>query len=232
MKINGIDIATYEAKQLSVDIQTANINIVNDWLRKSLLPIFLSSYTDFLAIKIQLLFKGDSRDEILLNISNLVSNFMGETDLELDGYSRNYKAVLTSKTTNKTISPFTYTLDLEFAGYCYGDKITETANRLVSKIINIPGNQNTPAIVEITPSIDLIDLVITGLADDTITISNLTAGNKVIIDGEAGTILENGANKFTDFDGWEFPRLVPGANIITFSQVNCDINIKYKPRYI
>ena len=232
MKINDIDISTFGATQLTVDIQTANINIVNDWLRKSLLPVFLGSYTDFLVIKVQLLFKGASRDEILLNISNLVSNFLSEVDLELDGYSRNYKAMLTSKTTNKTISPFAYTLDLELAGYCYGDEIAETVNRLASKTINVAGNQNTPAIVEITPSTNLIDIVIAGLDEDTMTIKNLTAGNKVIIDGEAGTILENGANKFTDFDGWEFPRLVPGANTITFSQVNCDVNIKYKPRYI
>lgn len=232
MKINNIDIVTYGAKQLNVDIQTANINIVREWLRKSLLPISLGSYTDFLAIKLELFFKAGSKDEALLNISNLVSNFMAEVDLEMDGYSKKFKASLTSKTTNKTISSVVYTLDLELAGYCYDTEIIEPANRLASITINVAGNQNTQAIVEITPSTDLTDMVITGLADDPITIKNLTAGNTVIIDGEAGTVLQGGVNKFGDFDGWDFPRLVPGANTITFSQVNCDINIKYKPRYI
>ncbi|MFR4584880.1 phage distal tail protein, partial [Clostridium cadaveris] len=74
--------------------------------------------------------------------------------------------------------------------------------------------------------------IITGLEDGPITIKNLTAGKKVIINGEDGTVLENGINKFGDTELWEWPRLLPGSNTITVSKNSCDITIKYKPRYI
>lgn len=39
-------------------------------------------------------------------------------------------------------------------------------------------------------------------------------------------------NKYGDTDMWDFPRLNPGTNTITVNKNNCDIKIKYKPRYI
>ena len=39
-------------------------------------------------------------------------------------------------------------------------------------------------------------------------------------------------NKFGDTDMWSFPVLQPGINTIKLTESNCNINIKYKPRYI
>lgn len=111
----------------------------------------------------------------------------------------------------------------------FKDEITETLNRISSKTINVPGNLETPAILEITPSIDLININISGLGEG-FTINNLTAGKKIII--EDGLVLEEGVNKFKDYDSWGFPKLVPGSNTIIVNKTSCDIKIKYKPRWI
>ncbi|WP_233429138.1 phage distal tail protein [Clostridium cadaveris] len=123
-------------------------------------------------------------------------------------------------------------MNIDLDAYEYSNEVTETMNRITSKTINNIGTEDTPAIVEITSSISLVDLIITGLADDPITIKNLTADKKIIINGEDGTVLENGINKFGDTDLWEWPRLKAGSNSITVSKNSCDITIKYKPRYI
>ncbi|MGU8157588.1 phage distal tail protein, partial [Clostridium perfringens] len=106
-------------------------------------------------------------------------------------------------------------------------------NRVNTKTINVLGTYKTEAIVEITPSIDLIDLTINGLANDPIIIRNLKQGKKIIIDGKEGTILEEGVNKFKDTeDFWEFPFLMPGNNEIILSKNSCDVTIRYEPRYL
>lgn len=230
MQVNGIDISVFAAKQLKADIQPSSINITKEWLKKSLSPLFLSSDVSYKQINIEILFKGNSRDEILRSISNFTSKLINEVELKIDGYCSNYKATLSSLSTKKTKSKCFYTVELEFLGFEYGDLITETANRIGTKTINVTGNSETPAIIEITPSTNIIDITVTG-AGDPFTIKNLTASQKVIINGEDGTVTENGVNKFCDFDGWGFPKLSPGANTLNFSQVNCDISIKYKPRW-
>ncbi|MDC4242595.1 phage tail family protein, partial [Clostridium tertium] len=101
-----------------------------------------------------------------------------------------------------------------------------------SKTINVSGNLETPAILELTPSIDLIDLTINGLDEEAIILKNLKANKKLIVNGEEGTVTVDGVNKYSDTDMWGFPRLKPGANTITVSKNNVDITIKYKPRYI
>lgn len=231
MKVNNIDIAVFGAKQLKVDIQTSNVIVNKELLPKSLNPIFISKKIELKNIKVDLLFEGDNRDKILKNISNLASKITEETTLNLDGYSNNYICYLVNKNTEKTISKKKYKVSLDFEGYEVGNEVIESANRVVTKTINVIGNTETTAIVEITPSIDIIDIAINGLGE-VFTIKNLKQGQKVIINGEACTVTQDGINKFIDTDLWEFPYLKAGANTLTFSKNNCDITIKYKPRWI
>jgi len=230
--MNTIDIKNFNAKQLKVDIQTSQLSNESEWINKTLSPIFLENKIKFKDIKVELIFKGDSRDIILKNISNLMSKLTKEVDLKLDGYSNRYKCILTGNETVKTVSKNAYKKNLEFIGYEYGNEIIETMNRITTKTINVSSNTETPAIVEVTPSIDIIDLTINGIADDPITIKNLKGSKKVLIDGEECKVTVDGVNKFGDTDMWEFPRLKPGANTITVSRNIIDINIKYKPRFI
>ena len=65
-----------------------------------------------------------------------------------------------------------------------------------------------------------------------ILIKNLTANKTVILDGELQKVTVDGVNKYSDTDMWDFPRLKPGGNKITVNKNNCNIKIKYKPRFI
>ena len=112
-------------------------------------------------------------------------------------------------------------------------------NRITSKTITVGGNHIAPCIIEITPTGDIIDYTITGAARNKITgtaepikLTNLKTGKKVIINGEDGTILQDGQNKYGESDFWEFPTLAPGRNTITVSNALCNVTIKYKPRYL
>lgn len=161
-----------------------------------------------------------------------MSKLINEVDIKFKNLSHFYHVYLLDHNIEDTDFDEWLYLNIEFVGYEYSTQVLETMNRITSKTINVKGNEETPAIVEITPSVSIIDIVLTGLSDEPIILKNLTGGKKVIVDGEEGLITVDGANKFGDTDMWEFPRLRPGANTITVSRNNVDINIKYKPRFI
>ena len=133
----------------------------------------------------------------------------------------------------------------EFTMYCtdpfkYGEEVSVSAGTAGSKEVSVQGVCETPCIIELTPSGAITSYTIKGAARDPVTgeaedivIKNLSSGKKVIIDGEACTVTEDGANKYADTEMWEFPTLLPGSNTLTFvsSSVPCSVTIKYKPRY-
>lgn len=232
MLINSINIKSFNAKLLTVDIQTQELSNSSEWLDNSLSPLFLANKKQFKKIDLEIAFKGASRTEILNNISNFMSKLINEVILTLDKYEHKYKVILKENSTEKTISKNLYKKKLSFIGYEFSDEVIENLDRITTKTINVAGNLLTPATVEITPSIDIIDLQIDGLSNNSIIIKNLHANKKIIINSEDVTVLEEGANKFIDTDMWEFPFLSPGANKIKISKNNCNIKIKYRPRYI
>ncbi|MBS5886302.1 MAG: phage tail protein [Clostridium sp.] len=232
MLINNVDISAFNAKLLKVDIQNSSYSNNSNWSLKNINPVFIENYYTFKKIRIELLFNDENRERNLLNISNLMSLLKREVILKIDGYKNYYKCILSEDETIKTPSLYVYKKDLIFLGYEYGKDITELMNRIANKTINISGNLETPAILEVIPSIDLIDLIINGLDEEPIILKNLKANKKIIVNGEDGTVTVDGVNKYSDTDMWGFPRLKPGANTITVSKNNVDITIKYKPRYI
>lgn len=230
MLINDIPISSFNTKLLKKDIQTAEIIIYDDWLRNALNPLYIGKEIKYKAIKVQLLIQETDDESALDRISYLVKELTRCT-IKFEDLSYFYDCTIENKNHARVVKGI-YELNVDLkSGYAYKPEITENVNRISNKTINVSGNLNTPAIVEITPTVDVIDIVITGLGNP-FTIKNLTADQTVIIDGEKGLVTENGQNKYGDYDGWEFPVLRPGANTITFSRDNCDIKIKYKPRWI
>lgn len=173
--------------------------------------------------------KASSYNAVYEIASNLIKE-LTECTIKFDDM-KNFNGSIVTHNLDKFIQKKKQILKVQLVGDCYDDEISITANRVLSKTLNISGNDISPAIVEITPSINLINLTVTGFTDS-FTIRNLTANQKVIVNGEDGIVTQNGVNKFLDWDGWEFPNINPGSNTITFSQSSCDITIKYKPRWI
>lgn len=230
MLVNNIDINAFKAQLLKKDIQTAEIIIYDDWLRQSLDPLYFGKKEKYKQIKLEFIVEDANDDSALNSISNLVVQ-LGKCTVNFDDLSYYYDSLIVNKShQRKAFGKYLLNVELK-APYAYKPEVTETLNHVSTKTINVPGNTNTPAIVEITPGIDMIDLTITGLGD-TFTIKNLTANQKIIVDGESCMVTMNGANKYGDFDGWEFPELIPGSNTITVSNANCTVDIKYKPRWI
>lgn len=192
-------------------------------------------------IKITFDYEGNYA-EWLSGIEEISKDVNGvEVEIELDAKPGFFYFGIASVTTikdNDFISNFE--INVVADPFKYKDYISVSANVTASKTITVQGDYPVPCIIEIIPQVNVISsLTIKGAARNKITgeledilIKNLTKGNKVVIDGENGTVIEGSSNKFADTDFWEFPSLLPGDNEITFSNTQSNITIKYKPRYI
>ena len=230
MLINNIDIGVFGASVSNKLIQPTTIEIEKVRVKNSFKQI--DSKQQFKSVSVKLLFEGENRDVINNNISNFTSKITNEIDIKFKNLSHFYHVFLVDNKVEDTEFDEWLYLNIEFVGYEYGNEIIETMNRITSKTINVPGNIETPAIVEITPSVSIIDIVLTGLSDEPMTVKNLTGGKKLILNGEEGTVTVDGVNKFMETDLWSFPTLKPGANTIAVSRNNVDITLKYKPRFL
>lgn len=233
MIINNIDISNYNARVLEVDIQNSSIsNASNFETKNKLIPFFLNSEVGLNKITVTLLVNSLGKKQYYLDKSNLIKNMINVFDVYFKDRDLKFKCVLLEQSDKPSLRQIRGAFQLNFIGYNIENEVIETINRVSNKTITVSGNYKVPAIVEIVPSIDLIDLNLQGLANDPIIIKNLKKGKKIVLNGEDGTVLEEGINKFLDTDFWEFPFLLPGTNTITLSKNNCDITIKYKSRYI
>lgn len=232
MLINNIDIATFKAKLMDRNISNADFEVENDWSNNLLLPFISDKFKyKFKELNITLDVVCNDADELELMKSNLTKQLAIST-IKFDDISYYYRGFMSDKLGITYIMPGNETLAIKMLVVAEKDYVTETMNLTTSKTITVQGNTETLAIVEITPTIDLIDLVLYGFGSDPITINNLTASKKVILDGEAGLVTVDGANKYIDTDFWDFPTLQPGTNTITCSRSTANITIKYKPRWI
>lgn len=192
-------------------------------------------------IKITFDYEGNYA-EWLSGIEEISKDVNGvEVEIELDAKPGFFYFGIASVTTikdNDFISNFEINVTAD--PFKYKDYVSVSANVTASKTITVQEDYPVPCIIEIIPQVNVISsLTIKGAARNKITgeledilIKNLTKGNKVVIDGENGTVTEGSSNKFADTEFWEFPSLLPGNNEITFSNTQSNITIKYKPRYI
>ena len=233
MLINNIDINKFNARVLEVNIQNSSINNLKDFEGKNaLLPLLFDSKVELNLITVTLLVNSLDKKQYYLDKSNLLSNMMKPFEVYFKDRKLKFKCILNSNSDVPSLKQVRGRLQLSFIGYNIEEEIVETMNRVKSKTIEVKGNTKIPCIVEITPIIDMIDLTITGLSEDLIIVRNLKGNKTIIIDGIEGTVLQEGENKFTDTDMWEFPFLVPGTNTIKVNKDTCNITIKYNPRFL
>jgi hypothetical protein len=82
-------------------------------------------------------------------------------------------------------------------------------------------------------------IVITGLCRDprtgeelAIEVRNVTAGKRIVIDGETGLIMEDGVVKIDDVDIWALPTILPGDNLVVTNNNWLGVVVRYEPRYM
>lgn len=86
MKINGIDIRKYDAKQLTADVQPPSFANSYEWLTGAALPTEFETEVQMGHLKLSIYFKGKDRNNIIRAASEFMSNFTKACKMELDGY--------------------------------------------------------------------------------------------------------------------------------------------------
>lgn len=229
MKINGEDIAKYEARQLNVTIGNCEISNESRWSEGSLLPLIRENTVGMKELKVVLVVKGKDREDIIKNKSRILSKLLEPAEIYLDHFSHFFRVILQKHSTEEVSMRRFHTLTLEFEGYEHGrGEVTEfigTSCRLKN-----PGSLKSPCSVTITAQTAAESLTLTGFGED-IEIKNLKANQPVILDGINGLIMENGISKIDDVELLQLPFLEPGQNVITVSQ-EATVEISYQPIYM
>ena len=225
MLVNLKDISIFKAKLLKKDIQTAEIEIYQDWLKNSLNPLYLGKQEKHKQVKLQFLINTETDETSLINISNIVKEFEKCT-IKFEDLSFYYDCFIVNKSHERKAKGI-YILNLELkSGFAYKAYIIETESNITSKTLNIEGNLQTPIIIEVTSQQNINAIIIGSFS-----LNNLTANKKIIVNAENFTVKEGSNNKFSDFNG-DFPILEPGENNISISNPNCDITFKYRSRWL
>ena len=238
MKVNGIDINRFSARQLRYEIEHREVTSKSEWPAALETPAMRKSQKGFKSITVSVAVYGKGKEEVIRNRSNLLAIMYDELEVEIDGYTNHFKCVLDRITVKESIKRKCHEVILKFVGYEFGNEISTTMKNTTDSI-EVEGNDSTPCIVEVTASANLASVELTGMAynqvsgeTESIIIKNLKAGKKVVINGEDCTVLQEGVNKFADTELWEFPVLKPGKNMVSCSSDKCTVTMKYKPKYV
>ncbi len=214
---------------LSQTVKPRNVVTYVDWLAESFLPAKSkpNRYTDF-EICIEMLVKGKSKEECELTMSSIMSDF-DSGELQLDNMNFTYDFDFKSED-RELVKRWLYSYKINLNAYSKKGILRTVEFTGKEKTLVMEGTAKSPAIVTIIPDIALVSFTVTGITDEAITIKDIARNAKVVIDGQNCTITENGQNILYKTDLWEFPRLMPGKNIITLDN-SCSVKIDYRAFY-
>ena len=233
MRINGSDIALYQARQLRVTIGHQEIKNNHSWAPGSGVPYFAPNQYGFKRFQVVLMVKGEGREEIKLNCSRILSLIQGKTKLELDGFQTTFVGVLSAAPTREERSRKKWhTLTLDFDGYEYLTPVVISGTGEVE--VNSPGTIESPAIVTLTSEVRVNPVRLTGLCHDhylgsdlPVTIEDMEANTPIVIDGVTGLITQGGSAR--DIDAWTLPSFLPGKTRVTCDSTYVNIHIIVYP---
>lgn len=232
MKVNGIDIRKYDAKQLKADLQPPSLSVNYEWMEGALMPTEFETPVQMGHLKLSVYFKGKNRNSIIRTISEFMANFTKACDMELDGYKGKYKGFITADSCQKMKVKNRYILNLEFDGFLYDDEIEIIFDGKLSGKHYMVGTRETPCIVEVNAKENLDDYVISGFGRNEIIVEHAAAGETIVIDGMTGIVTSGETSAFDRVDLWEFPVLRTGETSLSFSSASACVKVRYKPMWI
>lgn len=231
MRIGTFDIASVGAKQWNVTFGYSSISNQSKWDTNAVSPMLVNSTYGFKPLKVVILVKGRSREEIVTKVSKIISNCMEYSEIELDGYEHHFIGVLKKHSVSEKSKDRWHDLTLEFDCYEVGEWVEVSQARCESLTINNSGNIRCPAEVRIKPTASVASLNVDGFGKR-ITIQNLVRNAEVVIDGISGLVNEDGETKIRDVLMFNLPYLEKGINRINLSNDWMDVTVRYRPRYI
>lgn len=233
MKINGIDIRKWNAKQLKVNVQPPDLVVNKELIKGTLIPIEFKTDIPMGKLELELYFKGTEQTDIIRAMSEFLEQAKSGCVLDLDNYKGKYKGYLTANEFSKTVSKNRKTLKAAFEGYFYDDPETHVTTG-TGMTFEVKGSRPTPCIVkvEVDAQHHVDGYVIAGFRGGDITISHVGAGGTLIIDGEKGLVTMDGDNAFERVEMWQFPALDPGTAAISLSSADATVTVIYKPMWV
>lgn len=95
------------------------------------------------------------------------------------------------------------------------------------------GTAPAPCVLTIIPNYDFMEITITGLSDKPLIVNRVKMNEVLVIDGENHKITINENDAYDHFNGWEFPRLLPGENTIYISNGSqATVSVEFNARYL
>lgn len=231
MKINGVDIRTYGAKQLTVEVQPPRMAVSYEMLEKALLPVEYKTDIALGSMKMTLYFREKNRAMLQRTLSSFMEQFEKSCTIEeIRGYKGKYKGFLQEDSYTKTLMQEKKILELSFDGYFFDEEREVVFDGKTSGKLYAEGSRKMPCVVEVTAKTALENYQVT-LNEEEYVIEKLESGKTITIDG-AGKVTMDGSNAFHVVDLWEFPRLHSGENALAFSSEQAKVSIRYVPMWI
>ena len=233
MRINNEPIEKYGATLLTWEIQPAQDANAVEWIDKALVPTPGTTTITFGTAQAVLYFRGTDPGRIVQSVAEVLRLLTSEALLKVPGYRGEYVAYLTTSKIEKVQRSKTRRkLTLNFKGYLRGDKQLRKYQGVTAATLTRVGARPTPAILTVTPKTDMKTFTVAGFTADPITITNLSAGIPVTIDGRDGTAWERGVSKGADVDLWEPPALRDPVAALEFSDAAPTVTVEYWPIWL
>ena len=191
MKIDSTDIREFDARQLTVVFEPPQTAVNYDMYEGALIPSEGETYTPLSGVTVGVLFRGETRDEIMQHVSDFHAELQKGVVLTLDGYRRKFMGFMTTNTLNKTITKRRYTAEFTFAGYWFSDEVTISWQEVHEAVFDAIGNRWTPCRISITAVEYIEEMRINGFSDEII-IHTIPRGSTVVIDSKKGFVTMDG----------------------------------------
>lgn len=238
MTINGVDIATYNARLLNYSVSGTQIsNTTSQCTSQLLMPTLyhcqLSPRTLTIALTFFPKFAGETAKNTSVfqrfsratdNITRFEADIIGKVvDIGLpDGYI--YRSIVTALPAAEFDISGEHDVTYTFMAI---RQLAEQSEKIVNGKINCLSTTKTACKIILTVPTAYSTLTICN-----VTINNISANSEIVIDSEKGLITADGRNKFNDTDFVEFPALMPGYNTIPCSVSDADITVIYTPIFV
>lgn len=233
MKINGENLARYRTTQLTVAFSPPQDGAGYEWPDNMLAPISDPATQKCGTCTVELLIRGDNRNEITRTASTLHGLCLpGPVELVLDGYKGVYKGYLVSFDPEKTITPKAYKVKAVFEGWLQDTPVKLAYTGQTQATLHRVGSRPAACVLTITPRADVAALTMTGWGVHDLVVKNLKSGHSVVIDGTTGLITQDGQNKAPDVTLWALPAMDCKQRTITWDSANCDVTVEYTPLWL
>lgn len=230
--INGRDLREYGGKLLTVKTAPPKMATNYEMITRALLPTEYETDIPLGSLTITIYFPEKNRAALERKLSSFMRLFRGSCVIEkIKNYKGSYKGFLTDDSYQETLKKEKKILSLTFDGYFFDENRTFTIDGKKTGRIEAEGSRDAPCLVEIKAKTALKNFTVT-INDETFTVESLAAGKTILIDGRDGTATIDGENAFRNVDLWEFPKLEPGKNELTFSSDQATVKVTYRAMWL